>query len=168
MSKGPTKKPKLIDWELFCRIRHGDILITKWDTLRAGTYRLVLTGPADYDAEFRVVADETPTSKAYVQVPIHARSWTKRAYTVMNFYDTVHVYGPCYAFRPHTARWACQLERDTLTRLGFDVVRELLREIADTERIERLGLEKYTAECKRWLRGFAERAQKAAQKERKR
>ena len=155
----PGKKPKAISWEVFRRIQHGDVLVTGWDTQRAGTYRLVLTGPGDYDAEFRITPD-SPTSKAYVQVPIHARSWTGRAHTLMNFYDLTHGYGPSYVIRPGRARWLCELERSTLTRLGFDWVAELVREIADVDRCEGLGLEKYTADCKRWLRAFAKRAQK--------
>ena len=157
MSKArPSKQPKPISWEIFRQIRHGDVVVTGWDTQRAGTYRLVLTGPADY---LDPKGLEQTTSKAYVQLPIHARSWTNRAYTLANFYDLKHVYGPSFVIRKPSSRWLCAIERDTLQRLGFDWARELLREIADVERLEGLGFEKYTAGCMRWLKRFAERAQ---------
>jgi len=156
-------KPQLIDWELFKQVRHGDILITKWTEHNDGRYRLVITGPADElnpnsrrnDGDLTV-----PTSKLYITVPIHHRSWTNRAHTCMNLYDlTTGTYGPSYIMRAKRgARWLCQIEQDYLERSQFDVARELERELHEA------SLGKYTGQCKRWLRAFAQRARKAKEK----
>jgi hypothetical protein len=153
MNTARKPRPKPISWEVFRKIKHGDVLLTG----EGKRPRLVLTGPGDYDASFRVKTD-SPTSKAYVQVPIHARSWTNRAYTLLGFQELLHGYGPAWVYTPSSARALCGIERDTLKRLGFDWARELLRELAEVEHFESIGLEKFTAQSKRWLRRFAERA----------
>lgn len=156
MKRQPTK---LVTWPIFCELQHGDVILTGANRRE----RLVLIGPADYDDPALDV--NRPTSKAYVTVPIHGRSWTNRAYTLLGFSDMRSIYQPVRFYRPRGgARAICGIERGTLHRLGFNWGQEVLRELADIDRLSKLGLEKYKAAPLRWLRRFAERAIEAQQK----
>jgi len=161
-----------LTWPAFCQIRHGDVILT--GGVRP---RLVLSGPADETDWYgrpRQFDPQRPTSKASVTLPIHARSWTNRAFTIINFYDlTTGTYarpGPSRWYRPTTARGICAAERDILAALGFDWVREVARELAEdaaiVQRLRRVDPDVADREpgVARWLQRFAARAARGLRK----
>lgn len=119
-----------LTWERFRELRHGAVIQTG-----RGTLRLVLQGPGDVRRKLPL----RPTSKAWIWVPIHRRSWTNRAETMLNFYDlTCGPYSkpnPSRIVPVRSARALCELEREILRGLGFDWVREWRRELAESERL---------------------------------
>lgn len=118
-----------LTWERFRELKHGAVLQTG-----CGALRLVVMGPGDARREISTV----PTSKAYVTLPIRRRSWTGRAWTLMNFYDlTCGTYAkpnPTRIIPVRSARELCRVERDLLRAIGFDWVAQWRRELAEAAR----------------------------------
>ena len=115
-----------LTWERFRELKHGAVLQTG-----RGTLRLVLEGPGDVRRKIPL----KPTSKAYVTLPIRNRSWTGRAYTMVNYYDLTCGYHarptPTRIVPVRSARELCELERSILTGMGFDWIAQYRRELAE-------------------------------------
>lgn len=120
----------MITPQQWCRIGSGDILID-----RSGVHRVVLEGPRDVGAKPRDHA-----SRKMVTLAIRRRSWTGRAHTVVNYTDAKNRFTFPKKLLSIGARAAiCRANTQRLIDIGFDVVREAKRELAESVRFQAEG-----------------------------
>ncbi len=116
-------KPDTISREQFLALKAGDVIVWRGKYLRT-----IEKGPGDYYAG---------SGYASIQLPIRLMSWTKRIYTVVGYNDV----RTKIALAPKRTGLLMQpSEWKTLEGAGFDVRKELKRELREAEELaERMG-----------------------------
>ena len=118
----------MLKYEDALRLGSGDVILVR------GTARMILKGPRDGPPPRRNSSIGHPA--IYFHFPILHRSWTGRAYTCYLWNDIKNI--ASLPPSPLLSKEWATIERDRLLSQGFDVDREIKREIAEDERMSKI------------------------------
>lgn len=125
-AKGKPMKPVLLPFDVAMTLGCGDVLMF------GDVPRLILDGPKDNPPPKVKITGKNPA--IHFTFSIHRRSWTGRAYTVQLWNEIKRLARVPDKRLSHKS--LCDLETQLLRDMGFDIKKEMKREIREAMRLQ--------------------------------